>query len=453
MAHTHRTDRRHFLKLSARLAALGMTAVGGGFRGAGVYAAELNPNVPLTDYKALVCIYLFGGNDGNNMIVPRDSARYNAYQSIRSGIALGTNKLLPAFTHGLDSYSLHYGMPEINGLYGQGSVAFVLNTGQLDQPLTKTEYLAGQKVPSNLFSHSDQTVQAQTASSQPDGTGWGGRLLDCCNVSEGLAAISMSSPAIFLQGKKVAGNAIPPGVGLTVGGMNFWPQTQADTRRAALETILQMDGGNLIRKAHNQQFAVGLQLADQLSQTTMDTSELQFPGTTIGTQLKEVAKLILTRSAQGPGRQVFFCGLGGFDLHAGQDWTHWSLLSQLSPALATFQKTMEDKSMSGKVTSFTQSEFGRTLQSGGTGSDHAWGNHQMVVGGAVQGGVYGTLPVFALGGPDDVGNRGVWLPKISTTQFGATLGKWFGADPDSLQWAFPNLKYFVGQEDVGFMKP
>jgi uncharacterized protein (DUF1501 family) len=456
MAHTHRTDRRHFLKLSARLAALGMTAVGGGFRGAGgIYAAELAQTTPLTDYKALVCVYLFGGNDGNNMIVPRD-ARYNAYLSLRGGVALGSNKLLAPFSVGSESYSLHYGMPGVNDLYAQGTVAFVLNTGQLDQPLTRAEYLAGQKTPTNLFSHSDQTVQAQQATSAPDGTGWGGRLLDCCGVTDSIAAISMSSPAVFLQGKNVAGNAIPPGVGLTLGGMNFWPQAQANSRRQVLNTILGMDGGNLVRKAANKSFNDGLQLADTLLANAGDDADLSFPGSAIGTQLKEVAKLIRVRSAQGPGRQVFFCSLGGFDLHADQDWTHWYLLSELSPALERFQKTMEDNLLSDRVTSFTQSEFGRTMQSTGSGSDHAWGSHQMVIGGAVKGGVYGSLPNFALGTGDDAGTRGVWIPKISTTQVGATLGKWFGGfapDDPILDVAFPNLKHFTGAKDIGFMKP
>jgi hypothetical protein len=175
--------------------------------------------------------------------------------------------------------------------------------------------------------------------------------------------------------------------------------------------------------------------------------------TEVSNQMKEVARLIKVRSALGPGRQVFFCSLGGFDLHGAQDWEHWNLLSQLSAALDRFHKTMEDSLLADKVTAFTQSEFGRTLQASGTGSDHAWGNHQMVVGGAVKGGIYGAFPTLALGGPDDAGNRGVWIPKISTSQFGATLGKWFGAASGDQAWAFPNLQYFQGQEDVGFMKP
>lgn len=458
MSHTHTPNRRGFLRLSAKLAALGVASLGGNMARPGqVFAAEL-PDTELTDYKALVCVYLFGGNDGNNLIVPVDTARYTAYQNLRSGIALAPSSLLTPIFDPADPlqkpYALHYGLPEINSLYNSGNVAFVLNMGQIDQPLTQADYLAGQKTPTNLFSHSDQTVQAQTGSSETQASGWGGRLLDCCGVTDSLAAVSVASPALFLQGKNVAGNVIPPGTGINMSALNFWPSTQASTRRHALNTLLGIDGGNVIRKAANKSMADGLQLADDLSQMTGGDDDLNFPGTPIGDQLKEVARLIRLRSGMGPGRQVFFCAMGGYDLHSGQAWTHWNLMSQLSLALYRFHRTMEDSQLSPNVTAFTQSEFGRTFQSSGTGSDHAWGSHQMVLGGAVKGGIYGAMPTFALGGPDDAGNRGVWIPKISTAQFGATLGKWFGAESDDLLTAFKPLGNFpIATRDVGFMNP
>jgi uncharacterized protein (DUF1501 family) len=455
MAHSHKKDRRGFLKLSAKLAALGVTSLGVGFgRPRGVFAAESATTAGLTDYKALVCLYLFGGNDANNMIVPLDAARYQAYMSLRGGLGLSGNKLLPPIADAQGNpYALHYGMPELNALYGTGQLAFVLNMGQLDAPLTRDQYLQGLNTPTNLFSHSDQTVQAQTGTSTPNGSGWGGRLLDCCGVTDPLAAVSLSSPALFLQGFSVGGNVIPPGGGLNLAGMSFWPPSQAAARRQAVNQLLTIDGGNLIRKTANKAMADGLQLANTLAaaNASYDGQNLVFPGSTLGNQLKEIAKLIKARSALGPGRQVFFCSMDGFDLHSGQDWTHWSLLSQLSPALAAFHKAMEDAALTQKVTAFTQSEFGRTLQPSGTGSDHAWGSHQIVLGGAVKGGVYGALPAFALSGPDDANGRGVWIPKISTAQFGGTLGKWFGATPADLLWAFPTLANFPST-DVGFMK-
>lgn len=455
MAHSHAKTptRRHFLKLSAQLAALGLTATGAGLgRSRSLFAAEARSNQDLTDYKALVCIYLFGGNDGNNMIVPLDNSRYTAYQSLRGDLALSANELLsPIADAAGNPWAMHYGLSELNPLYESGQMAFVLNVGQLAAPLTRAQYLAGQSTPTNLFSHSDQTVQAQTGVPTPHGSGWGGRLLDCFGTSDSLAAVSVSQPALFLQGLNAGGNVIPPGADLRLSGMNFWPGTEAQSRRQAVNDMLQLDGGNPIRKAANKALADGLQLADTLG-SQGGGGNLLFPGTNIGNQLREVTRLIKIRSAMGPGRQVFFVSLDGFDLHSSQDWTHWYLLNQLSQALYAFHNAIGGAGLTQQVTTFTQSEFGRTLQPSGSGSDHAWGSHQIVLGGAVKGGVYGTLPTLALGGPDDANNRGVWIPTLSTSQFGATLGKWFGASAANLAWAFPNLGAF-SSSDVGFMKP
>lgn len=455
MAHSHgkTPTRRHFLKLSAQLAALGLTTTGAGLgRSKSLFAAEARSNHDLTDYKALVCIYLFGGNDGNNMIVPLDNSRYTAYQNLRGDLALSGSELLsPIADAAGNPWAMHYGLSELNPLYESGQMAFVMNVGQLAAPLTRAQYLAGQTAPTNLFSHSDQTVQAQTGMPTPNGSGWGGRLLDCFGTSDSLAAVSVSQPALFLQGFNAGGNVIPPGADLRLSGMNFWPGTEAQSRRQAVNDMLQLDGSNPIRKAANKSLADGLQLADTLGSQS-GGGNLSFPGTNIGNQLREVTRLIKIRSAMGPGRQVFFVSLDGFDLHSSQDWTHWYLLNQLSQSLYAFHNAIGDAGLSQQVTTFTQSEFGRTLQPSGTGSDHAWGSNQIVLGGAVKGGVYGALPTLALGGPDDANNRGVWIPTLSTSQFGATLGKWFGASAVDLAWAFPNLGAFP-TSDVGFMKP
>jgi len=457
MGHSHNTtpDRRHFLKLSAQLAALGIAGLGTGLgRSRTVFAADARSNEALTDYKALVCIYLFGGNDGNNMIVPLDATRRNQYNTIRGGLALPDSKLLsPIADISGNPYALHYGLTEMNPLYQNGQLAVVLNMGLLQKPLTRAGYLAGQAAPTNLFSHSDQIVQAQAGMPTVNGSGWGGRLLDRVGTADALAAVSVASPALFLQGFNAGGNVIPPGQNLQLAGMTFWPQHEANSRRQAVNSIMALDGGNTIRKAANKAMADGLQLADTLAASNGNLGEMNlsgFPGTSIGNQLKEVARLIKIRSDIGPGRQVFFCSLDGFDLHSSQDWTHWYLLNQLSQSLAVFHDVIGTAGLGTKVTAFTQSEFGRTLQPSGNGSDHAWGSHQIVVGGAVKGGIYGTLPTFVLGGPDDANNRGVWIPTISTAQFGATLGKWFGASSADLAYTFPNLDQFIGS-DVGFM--
>ena len=182
--------------------------------------------------------------------------------------------------------------------------------------------------------------------------------------------------------------------------MSFWPPAASAARRQAVDTILLHDGGNTVRQAANQSFADGLQLADTLqSFETLTPLVTVFPSTSIGNQLKEVARLIRIRSQMGPGRQVFFCSMDGYDTHSSQDWTHWNLLSQLSQALNAFDSATLEIGVSNQVTAFTQSEFNRTMQSNGSGSDHAWGSHQMVLGGAVRGGIYGQVPTFALGGP------------------------------------------------------
>ena len=456
MAHSHQNtpDRRRFLKLSAQLAALGLAGLGTGLRRShSLFAAEARSTAALTDYKALVCVYLFGGNDGNNMIVPLDATRRAQYENLRGGLALtGSELLSPIADAGGNPWAMHYGLAEMNPLYESGHLAFVLNMGLLESPLTRAGFLAGQAAPTNLFSHSDQTVQAQTGMPTADGYGWGGRLLDCFGQSDSLGAVSVLQHALFLQGQNAGGNVIPPGANLQLGGMSFYPQSEALQRRQAVDNMLLIDGGHPLRKAANKAMADGLQLADTLAASAGSDAGLVFPGTSIGNQLKEVARLVKVRSAMGPGRQVFFCSMDGFDLHSSQDWTHWYLLSQLSQALQAFHNAIGDANLIQQVTTFTQSEFGRTLQPSGSGSDHAWGSHQIVLGGAVKGGVYGALPTLALGGPDDANDRGVWIPTISTAQFGATLGKWFGASPVDLAGAFPNLAKFP-VSDIGFMQP
>ena len=449
--HTHTPARRNFIKLSARLAALGLTGLGFGPTRR-LFVSEAFA-APVTDYKALVCIYMFGGNDCNNTVVPVDGAKYTAYQSLRAGLALTPARLMPAIAAADGSqYALFNAMPELHSAFTLGKLAIVLNTGALERPLTRAQYQGGQLAPSNLFSHSDQTLQAQTATSNIVGGGWGGRLLDVFGVNDTLGAISVSSAATFLQSSGNAPNVIPPGASLGLSGMNISPSSAATARKQAVAAMLAMDGGHPLRAATNSAFADGLQLAETLAGTgAASTINTVFPGTGLGTQLREVAKLIKLRSQIGPGRQVFFCSMGGFDTHTSQDFNHQSLLQQLSGAMAAFYIATEEIGLPANVTAFTQSEFGRTLQPNGTGSDHAWGGHQFVLGGAVRPGIYGRFPELALGGPDDANNRGVWIPTISTSQFGATLGKWFGASPAELALTFPNLGNFGGVTDIGFM--
>jgi uncharacterized protein (DUF1501 family) len=450
-------NRRGFLGLGARAGMLGTLA------GMGLLGAARPARAAVTDFKALVCIYLYGGNDGNNMVVPLDAAHYAPYAQIRGALALSAaaNTLLPARTATLGAvanpvaqpFAFHYGMPEIDALYGQGRVAVVLNVGSLRQPLTKAQYAAGTGVPPQLYSHSDQTVQMQAGSPAPAGTGWGGRLVDVLGTGGHLDAVSVGSSGLFVEGAATHGNLVPANGQLSLAGMNFWPQSAADARKSALLQIVNADTGNVIANAANRALANGMQLIGDLQLAAAVTPiTTVFPGTSIGSQLKVVAQLIDLRAAQGPGRQVYFVSLGGFDTHSGQSYQQWDLLRQLSQAVNAFELALAEVGAATQVTSFTLSDFGRTLQPASTGTDHAWGNHQLVIGAAVKGGVYGQFPSFTLGGADDATGRGAWIPQFSNQQFGATIGTWFGADAATLDaQVFKSELANFSLKDLGFM--
>jgi uncharacterized protein (DUF1501 family) len=452
MGHAHDVPaRRNFLKLSARLAALGLTSLGVQ-PARQFFVRDVEGQGRVTDYKALVCVYLFGGNDANNLIVPADN--YAAYSSARggtAGVALAANTLLSIPGSSGGTYGLHSSLTDLVPIYNAGYLAFVLNMGALNRPLSKAEYLSGVSRPPNLFSHSDQQTQAQTGSATQH-TGWGGRLLDLFGATDALSAVSVSSPAVFLDGADVRSNVVPPGANLSLYGMSFSPASAADARRQAVNAMVLRDGGNPVREAANQMFADGLQLADTLAASGgLPPTTSSFPNSSLGAQMREVARLIRVRSQMGPGRQVFFCSMGGFDTHGSQMGAHANLLRDLSQSLSAFAYATLDLGLAANVTTFTQSEFSRTTQSNGTGTDHAWGSHHIVLGGAVRGGLYGSMPNFEVGGPHDATNRGVWIPTIGTVQFGATLGRWFGATPTELAWAFPHLANFP-TSNLGFMR-
>jgi uncharacterized protein (DUF1501 family) len=431
------------------------------FRFSALSAMNAYAQAGASDYKALVCVFLQGGNDGNNMVVPMGQGEFNAYKSIRGGLALPDNsaKLL-AMQNSVDGspLGLNDGLKALHPLWAQGKLAAVANMGNLVRPTTRAEYLAKTgPLPTNLFSHSDQTSQMQSGfPNTGGGTGWAGRVADAANPMNGgatfPASVSMSGPALFCTGGVVQSASLIPDFDMSLYGMDLWPATAAQARRTALQELLTFDSGMAVVQTANRvrQDALSLNamLKDTGSSPAMATA---FPGTTLGRQLRQVAKLIQLRGQTGMKRQVFFCALGGFDTHGAQGWAHWDLLTQVGDALAAFHQSMVDLGVSNQVTAFTLSEFGRSLQPSGTGSDHGWGNNQIVLGGAVQGGrAYGAFPTFALGGPDDSGNRGVWIPTTSTEQFGATLGSWFGLTAGQLPAVFPNLGNF-SQTNLGFV--
>jgi uncharacterized protein (DUF1501 family) len=410
------------------------------------------------DYKALVCIFLSGGNDSHNMVVPLTQAQYNAYKAARGSLALpdSNGQLVPVQTPDGTPYGLNPGLTALAPFWNSGQFAVLANTGMLVQPVTRSQFLLNAvPVPTNLFSHSDQVQQMQSGVPSTSGsTGWGGRAADAVQGYNGLSSfpttVSISGPALFCKGSVITAASLFPGFNLDASGMSLYPQAAADGRKNGYQQILQFDSGlEMIQVAnHVRQDAISL---NAMLAGTSATISTPFPGTTLGNQLKQVAQIIKLRSSTGMSRQVFFCSLGGFDTHGGQSWQQWDLLTQLSQGLAAFYNATVELGLPDKVTSFTLSDFGRTLQPSGTGSDHGWGSHHLILGGAVKGGqVHGTFPTMALGGPDDCGSRGVLIPSTSVDQYGATMAAWLGVPASQLQAVFPNLANFQ-TPTLGFM--
>jgi len=412
------------------------------------------------DYRALVCVFLFGGNDSNNSVIPMDDASYKAYQSLRAGLALTGGELTPTVTSVSGApYAFHAKLAEVAGLFSSKELAIVANVGSLVEPLTRDQYQRSQAaIPSNLFSHSDQQLQWQTSMAQGNSsTGWAGRAADYIasqniNAPGFPAFVSMAGNSLLGSGRQTQPAEVAPGQSLQLKGFN--QSTASQARLNALNSLLKLDSGIALVQAAN----------DTLSHSMMDAAALgsalakatpfktQFPKTSFGAQLQQVAQIIQVQGDLGMRRQIFFCSLGGFDTHTNEISTHNNLYPQLSPALAAFYDATQELGMARNVTTFTESDFSRTFQpTSGGGSDHAWGSHHFVLGGAVEGGqVFGTFPTFELGGPDDADVRGRWIPTTSIDQYGATLCSWFGIPDDALATVFPNFANF-GSKKLGFL--
>jgi uncharacterized protein (DUF1501 family) len=424
------------------------------------------------DYRALVCVFLAGGNDGNNMVVPTSTTEYNLYSTARSasGLAIAQDSLLPITPPSIGtSFGLHPSLADLQTLWGDQKLAVACNVGPLVQPLTRGDYLAGAPRPYQLFSHSDQVAQWQTAISDRVGsTGWGGRTAERFDVHpSGFPTITALSGGIFSRGATTSPLSIAPAPTalnqvLVLNGFG----TTADevARRDSMNFLRAIDTSNSLvagaSRTTQQAVNIGQIFSSDVSLTTA------FPNTTLGNQLLQVAKVIkfnAASSALGLNRQIFFCQLGGFDTHQNQVNTQSTLLTQLSQAIKAFHDATIELGVDQQVTTFTLSDFGRTLQPAGTGagvvgSDHAWGSHHFVVGGAVHGGDFygvpgpsGTVfPQLQLGGPSDTDTRGRWIPTVSVEQYAATLARWYGVGDADLSLVFPNIGRF-STANLGFM--
>lgn len=412
------------------------------------------------DYRALVCVFLFGGNDSNNTIVPMDDTDFNAYTSIRGSLALSTADLTSTVYDASNApYAFHGKLAEVASLFSSKELAVVANVGTLVQPLTRSQYQGQQAaIPLNLFSHSDQQQLWQTSIAQGHSpTGWAGRAADYIaaqkiNSSDFPVFLSVTGNSLEGTGAQTQPVALTPGQSLELAGFNNSSASQA--RWNALNSLLTTDTGVSLVQAANHTLANSISDAAALTSALSKATALktQFPKTSIAAQLQQVAEIIQVQSYLGMSRQIFFCSLGGFDTHAGELQTHDTLYPQLSQALAAFYDATQELGMAQNVTTFTESDFSRTFQpTTDDGSDHAWGSHHVVLGGAVRGGqIFGQFPTFELSGPNDADVRGRWIPTTSIDQYGATLCSWFGIPDNALATVFPNLSNF-SSSNLGFL--
>ena len=415
------------------------------------------------DYKALVCVFLFGGNDGNNTLVPLDSAGYGQYAAARpaaSGINLAQASLLPIQPANVGTpFGLHPSLSDLQTLFNQSRLAILANIGTLLQPTTQAQYAAGLR-PLSLYSHADQQAQWQSAiSDTASGTGWGGRIADrvaALNAASGFPVVtSLDGAVLFTTGSAAIPLSIPATGSFALTGYNAG--AVAGARMNAVQQLLAQSSGNALVGGAGAIGAQALDLSATVNPILASTNSTIAPlfanlASGTGSQLLQVAKLIEARAATGAKRQIFFVQLGSFDTHGDQLNRQQNLFDELAPALKAFYDATVALGVASQVTTFTLSDFGRTLQpASGGGTDHAWGSHHFVIGGAVQGGrIYGRYPQLVAGGPDDAENEGRWLPYYSVDQYGATLARWFGVADADLVTVFPNLGNFASS-DIGFM--
>jgi uncharacterized protein (DUF1501 family) len=443
--------RRSFIQY-ASLAAAGQLA---GFRP----FAQLNALAQVQDqsYKALVCIFLYGGNDANNTLVPFAADAYANYAALRGPLALPQNQLLQLAS--LPGYGLHNSLPEVRQLIDSGVGALVANVGTIVQPTTRSTMSVRSSLPDNLFSHSDQQLQWQNAAQTAAGnTGWAGRMSDLLggrfNSSASIPMItSVTGDTVFCDGQSTSPLSVIPGnpTGVACGE----GAAECSVRQNMAQSFLTFSGGLSLVQAQNALSQNAYQYANVLSQALSGMAPLAtvFPANNpFASQLQQIAQLMQVRNILGVNRQVFFAGVGNFDTHANQLGVQSLLLRQFSTALYAFYQATRELGIDSQVTTFTMSDFSRAFEpNANNGCDHGWGGHHLVVGGAVKGArLYGTFPTLALGGPDDSGSTGRWIPTTASVQYAATLASWFGVPPSQLATVFPTLGSFV-TTNLGFL--
>jgi uncharacterized protein (DUF1501 family) len=472
------TSRREFLRNASLLSVAGSISAPFALNLFAVNVAAASPQN--LDYKALVCLYLAGGNDSANMVIATDTPSWAGYQAARGGsIAFGEAALLPTSiipTHtkvdavGTRSFALHPGMALLKDLFDAERAAIVANVGTLIDPIAdKVAYRDNViRKPASLFSHSDQTTQWLSADTAKPIYGWGGRMSDnllLSNSKANLSNISLTGNSVFLAGESInqyqvnSNGSVRPIGGITnLFGTNSSP-LQAIITNTSASNVFEKDHAAVVQRALAAQADI-----NSVMQATLSTVTAPTEYNTLATQLQTVARIIAGQTMLGAHRQVFFVNVGGFDTHNGQISAHGDLMTRLAHAISYFDGVLATLEIDGiksdirsKVTLFTASDFGRTFASNGSGTDHGWGGHHLVVGGAVRGKeIYGDFPQTAvtntstgIDNPRDIGS-GSLIPSISVDQYAATLAKWFGLTTDEIQLVFPNLANFT-VKDLGFM--
>ena len=493
-----KTSRREFLMKSG--CALGMVSLATQVEHFGLMSAlaqkvEKNEdaNVP-NDYRALVCIFMQGGNDGNNTVIPNHNdanvSNYGVYSAARNtqGLALAQNTLLPISVPRINNltYGLNPNLGVVTGginngiheLWATGRMAIVTNAGTLVRPMTRAQYQNNSvPKPFQLFSHSDQVSQSQAGRSDASSfTGWGGRISDRRTLLDNPSGLipmitSINGAQLFTAGQTTLPLAIAnAGTSLSqvLNPQGFNATAESQARLAAFNQLRTQDlAANYVATASN---ITNQAIQANQALSTFQETTVTFPNTSLGNQLRQVARLIKTRTGLGVNRQIFYCQIGSFDTHNTQINGQGNLLSQFSQAVRAFYDEMTMQGVSHNVTTFTLSDFSRTFNpasSGATvGSDHAWGNHLFVIGDAVNGGnFYGSLrpdgtgnyyPTLAFNGPDDAdsgtGARGRWIPTTSVEQYANTLATWYGLSAADTPIVFPNIANFPNA-NLGFMQP
>lgn len=448
-------NRREFLKAGSAAAAASFAATPGA-----TFAQAVGAPGPFTDYKALVCVFLFGGNDSFNMLVPRSVAEHDVYAASRQNLAIAREDLLeitPATPDGTD-YGLHPAMTALRDLFNENRASFVTNVGPLIEPVTKETFFNGSAtLPPQLFSHNDQQDQWNSLRGNAQSkTGWAGRMADFLQTAVASQQMPTNSSLfgtnLLQSADETVAYVMGPGGPVPFQGFSLDETSILYEQRLAFLEILGAEYGSVYERAFADVQRRAITTADTITAAIGNAPDLTtvFPPGPLATQLETVAKLIAVRDDLSMQRQVFFVATGGFDSHDNQNEDQPGLLGNISESVTAFFRATEELGVAEQVTTFTQSDFGRTLTSNGDGTDHAWGGNQLIVGGAVNGGdLYGTYPLLEIGGDDDVGG-GRMIPTTSADQYAATLARWFGIPDVDLDVVAPHIDNFAVR-DLGFM--